>query len=604
MLRPVYGLALAVGLVALSPQIQAQTVLTFPDGAVVERHRCATPPPTALESRLMGEVDVEAALDRLAGNELVVPVAYHVIQPSSRQGDIPDTRLDAQTDSLNRQFEGTGIRFVTVSVDRTLNAAWYNGIDLGNAQELAAKRELAIDPARVLNLYFSNITALGWCYFPASFPESNTQHGCFMATGSEPDGGLDPYDGGDTATHEIGHFFGLFHTFQGGCNGGDQVSDTPAEAEPNFDGCSPTRDTCPDDPGFDPVTNFMDYSTDACLNDFTPGQITRMQAQVAAFKPTLLLGQTAGLGVSRTSYDFGELLVGETLTQEFFVANFDPEAGASYTVTSATLDGDSDVFDVSFPDNPNELGPGERLRLTVTFSPTDGGDYAATITVATDDPENASFEIPITASSVNAPVATLSPETFRLAVDQGTTRSGTARIGNVGAQPLTFEFEQPAPTSFVIDIAPAAGAILPGQSGEIELTLDAGTLAPDDYEETLTITTNDPDNASLSLPVIMRVRAVVDAEDRTTPFAFALDGNYPNPFRPTTTIRFTLAEAAPTTLVVYDAAGSEITRLVDEPLSPGEHAVPFDASGMSSGVYFYRLVSGADRATGSLVLLN
>ncbi|MEL7364175.1 MAG: zinc metalloprotease, partial [Bacteroidota bacterium] len=207
-------------------------------------------------------------------------------------------RLNAQTDSLNRQFEGTGIRFVTVSVDRTVNPDWYNNTDLGNATERAVKRALAIDPERVLNLYFSNIDALGWCYFPSSFPESSTQHGCFMATGSEPDGGLVPYDGGDTATHEIGHFFGLFHTFQGGCNGGDDVDDTPAEATPNFSGCNSMRDTCPDQAGFDPVTNFMDYSTDACLNDFTPGQITRMAAQVAAFKPTLLEGQASGLSVS------------------------------------------------------------------------------------------------------------------------------------------------------------------------------------------------------------------------------------------------------------------------------------------------------------------
>lgn len=604
MLRPLFGLTVALSFVALAPSTLAQTVLTFPGGVAHDHERCATPQPTLQDRRMMKGVDVEAALERLAGQELVVPVAYHVIRPDSRQADIPDTRLDAQTDSLNRQFEGTGIRFVTVSVDRTVNAAWYNGIDLGNALEQTAKRTLAIDPARVLNLYFSEIDALGWCYFPTSFPESSTQHGCFMATGSEPEGGLAPYDGGDTATHEIGHFFGLFHTFQGGCNGGDDVADTPAEAEPNFDGCDPMRDTCPSVPGFDPVTNFMDYSVDACLNEFTPGQIARMQAQVAAFKPTLLLGQTAGLGLGREAYDFGEIFAGETLTQDLFVANYEAEAGASFAVTSATLNGDADAFEVSFPDNPTTLGPGERLPLTVTFKPTDGGTFTATITVTTDDPENGTLEIALEGNSVNAPVATLSPETFRLPVDQGTSRTGTARIGNVGPQPLSFEFVPPDPTSFVVDITPASGAILTGQTGEIEITLDAGTRAPDDYDETLTITTNDPENASLELPVVMRVRAVVDTEDRTTPFAFELDGNYPNPFRPTTTIRFTLAETAPTTLVVYDASGGEVARLVDEQLAPGGHAIPFDATGLSSGVYFYRLVSGPEQATGSLVLLN
>ncbi|MEL7361653.1 MAG: T9SS type A sorting domain-containing protein, partial [Bacteroidota bacterium] len=130
------------------------------------------------------------------------------------------------------------------------------------------------------------------------------------------------------------------------------------------------------------------------------------------------------------------------------------------------------------------------------------------------------------------------------------------------------------------------------------------TLAPDVYEETLTITTNDPENPTLQLPLEFTVRTVVDTEDEAAPLTFGLEGNFPNPFRPTTTIRFTLAEAAPTTLVVYDASGSEVTRLLSEALPAGLHTVPFDASGLSSGVYFYRLVSGTERATGSLVLLQ
>ncbi|MEL7362782.1 MAG: hypothetical protein AAFN13_11975, partial [Bacteroidota bacterium] len=82
--RTILGCALMLCLAALALPTQAQTVLTYPDGAVVERHRCATPEPTLEDRRLMRQVDVEAALERMAGQELVVPVAYHVIQPSSR----------------------------------------------------------------------------------------------------------------------------------------------------------------------------------------------------------------------------------------------------------------------------------------------------------------------------------------------------------------------------------------------------------------------------------------------------------------------------------------------------------------------------------------
>ena len=98
-----------------------------------------------------------------------------------------------------------------------------------------------------------------------------------------------PYNLGSTATHEAGHYFGLFHTFQGGCcsttscfQNCDLICDTNPEASPHF-GCV-ARTTCG---SVDPINNYMDYSDDACMNNFTFQQVNRMRCSVQHWRTNL-----------------------------------------------------------------------------------------------------------------------------------------------------------------------------------------------------------------------------------------------------------------------------------------------------------------------------
>jgi hypothetical protein len=84
----------------------------------------------------------------------------------------------------------------------------------------------------------------------------------------------------------------------------------------------------------------------------------------------------------------------------------------------------------------------------------------------------------------------------------------------------------------------------------------------------------------------------VDDSRGKMPTEYALMQNYPNPFNPTTNIQFRLQKAGDVTLKIYNIRGQLVTTLVDAKLEKGTHKVSFDASGFSSGVYFYRIKSG------------
>jgi hypothetical protein len=223
-----------------------------------------------------------------------VPVYIHVIREGTavEQGNVPNSWITKQIKALNLSYAGfyggvdTGFRFELAGVDRTTNVKWFH-MTPGGADEYKAKRTLHRGGADALNIYtVDGGNLLGWAYFPSSADNQPWIDGVIIAFASMPGSSIPGYEAfnlGFTATHEAGHWLGLYHTFQGGCNqNGDYVSDTPAEKGPAF-GCQVGRDTCLE-AGFDPIHNFMDYSDDPCYFEFTAGQAERMQEQYLFFR--------------------------------------------------------------------------------------------------------------------------------------------------------------------------------------------------------------------------------------------------------------------------------------------------------------------------------
>lgn len=220
-----------------------------------------------------------------------IPVYFHVINKGSgvSNGDITDTAISDQINVLNAAYASTGWTFVLAATDRTTNSTWYNGCAT-TSTETSMKNALRQGTADDLNLYSCNPSGglLGWATFPSSYASSPKYDGVVILYSSLPGGSAAPYNLGDTATHEIGHWMGLYHTFQGGCaknasTGGDLVSDTPAEKSAAY-GCPTGRNSCASITGDDPINNFMDYTDDSCMNTFSSVQDTRMDSQFSTYR--------------------------------------------------------------------------------------------------------------------------------------------------------------------------------------------------------------------------------------------------------------------------------------------------------------------------------
>jgi hypothetical protein len=231
-------------------------------------------------------------------SRITIPTYVHVIKGRHKgERDMPGPkRVRALMTTLNNGMAGKQsiystplrYRFALKNIDYHKNERWYHAYLFG-PRDTQMKRRLHRGNQRTLNIYINGggpkgSPVLGWSRFPWQYHVTPKLDSISINVAAMRGGAAKGYNLGDTVIHETGHWLGLFHPFQGGCSTpNDMVADTPQEAQPSF-GCLAGRDTCVDDPGLDPIHNFMDYSLDACMNKFTPGQAARVDTAWAKWR--------------------------------------------------------------------------------------------------------------------------------------------------------------------------------------------------------------------------------------------------------------------------------------------------------------------------------
>lgn len=291
--------------------------------ALEEIDRCSTP--EAEETDIVTQklvVEKFVSSSNRVDTEIVVPMCFYVISDDAGKNSLSNSDLQRQLDALNIAFGpssccntslswcvpgtcsiNTGIKFVMAKVNhegalvpgataRDVSAAdacvfhqvsneWAY-LDAGD--EMAMKTALKKGNAKTVDVYFTDLPALGFTFYPWAITPGSIRDGVVVKASSIPGGTNVRYNEGDTLAHEVGHWMGLPHTFSGGCSISDGIDDTPPQAKA-YGGCSPSTrpDTCPGG-GPDPIFNFMDYSLDACMYEFTPGQALVMRACYTYFR--------------------------------------------------------------------------------------------------------------------------------------------------------------------------------------------------------------------------------------------------------------------------------------------------------------------------------
>ncbi|MCK5052522.1 MAG: T9SS type A sorting domain-containing protein [Candidatus Cloacimonetes bacterium] len=208
-------------------------------------------------------------------------------------------------------------------------------------------------------------------------------------------------------------------------------------------------------------------------------------------------------------------------------------------------------------------------------------------------------------SIIPEPEIEINPDEFVLEMMSNEIFTDEFTITNIGSGTVSYDIE----INYLngdgwLSINPNFGELLEDETDTIEITFDTTDLTAGIYESEIIITYNGDEAI---IPVTLTVIGT-DAEDSVSNVTVLL-GNYPNPFNPTTTINYNLAEEDNVTLEIYNLKGHKVKSLVNVHQSVGQHSVVWNGTdennkSVSSGVYFYKLRSGRYTSTKKMILMK